>query len=444
MNNHKPQAVSSQIMKGDEDDIPKEIVEGAEWFKCDHCSEIPKPSEISLVKALPTYASNYDAIPDVFNIREMARNTSGFLSVVCNGATSHAITQVCEGAGTPKSAARLKKSEGFWTKWAGFTEKSTKDRGLHNREMVAAHGTYLKQAALESPKMIGRGERHGRIIKDVRVTIIKQQDIIGKERTNQADDAAIEYKNDSMRRGGVDKHAHRPGSLAGADECETHGVPQAHRDGATIFGVKEQQEHTAHKTFEGTDGARRYASDMQKKSRPIDQNYQIGDIVMHQRVQGARAPGEDRIGKGRAIGFERDTLWVQHEAVPDATAEHLPRLPTTTELLACTVSSQNNTTMVTIPSSTGEHDGYHDTRTVMVTAIPPKDIPPEVSNAPTGDDIDYRPTGSSLPSESEKTVVSRPKEKRASSVNGPIVRRKPEKSKAIIKQPTEEHDKSPL
>ena len=172
--NHKPKAVLLQILKGARAD--PEVIKGVAHFKCDHCLETSPPGGVAPVKAPSMYAFNHEVIVDVFYTRDMAGDTFGWLSIVCNGTTYHSICLVTEGRGTPKSGKCLAKFMSRWASWAGFPQVLTSDRGLHNRgdfaRGLAANGVHQRQAGLEATEQIGRGERHGGIMKALMKSIM--------------------------------------------------------------------------------------------------------------------------------------------------------------------------------------------------------------------------------------------------------------------------------
>ncbi len=108
------------------------------------------------------------------------------------------------------------------------------DRGLHNRGEFAkglkANGVVIRQAALESPEMIGRGERHGGILKVKMEAVIKAHHVIGKKQMKQVAAISTENENDSMRKGGLTpsqwatgNYPRRPGSQSDAQLMKMNG-----------------------------------------------------------------------------------------------------------------------------------------------------------------------------------------------------------------------------
>ena len=47
------------------------------------------------------------------------------------------------------------------------------------------NGTYLRQAGLEAPEQIGRGERHGGLMQSAMMAVIKEHHVIGKDQMKQ-------------------------------------------------------------------------------------------------------------------------------------------------------------------------------------------------------------------------------------------------------------------
>ncbi len=248
------------------------------------------------------------------------------------------------------------------------------DRGLHDRGSFAkglkANGVHIRQAAVEAPEQIGRGERHGGVAKDLMKKIIKAHHVVGKKQMKQAASVAMVTKNDSMRRDGfapsqwvIGKFPRRPGMQGEEAEWGQLGVLQHQQDSATQFGLLAQMRLTAQKAFVKLDCGRRYAAAMLRAARPILGEYNPGDWVMYKVMQGADAPGSEWEGPARVGGRDGDVIWLQHGAVPVAASLRNLRPATTAEMLAAQVLARNRTPLMTEPCvAEGEQDGYLDAR----------------------------------------------------------------------------------
>ena len=136
----------------------------------------------------------------------------------------------------------------------------TTDRGLHNRGAfplgVLANGVLVRQAALEAPEPIGRGRRHGCILKGVMKRLVVDHHIAGKPQMKQTAIVALETKNHVIRRDGfspaqgVQGHvSRRPGSINEESEWGHVGVLAAQQDSTTAFAQKAVMRLTAQKAF---------------------------------------------------------------------------------------------------------------------------------------------------------------------------------------------------
>lgn len=185
---HKPRAVLVQILCGAGAD-PKNI-EGVKWFKGDDCASVAPASSVAPTKAPSLYAFNFEVIVDILYAHDYDGTLHQFISIVGNGTTFYVVAWVREGSGTPTSERCWSKFTSRWGSWAGFPQGLSADRGLHNRGAFArglsANGTYLRQAALEAPDHIGRGERHGCIFKELLKKVVKLHSLRGKAQMKEA------------------------------------------------------------------------------------------------------------------------------------------------------------------------------------------------------------------------------------------------------------------
>ena len=230
---HKPKSVLIRILRGARAD--PELIKAVRLFRCENCTQLEKPHKALPAAAPGRYMFNYEIIVDVFEEHDAAGNPFLFLSIVCDGTVFHLVTVVAEGVGQPTSTACFRKFMKTWVSWANWPKVVSSDRGLHNRGNFAkgleAHGVYLRQAGLENPEGIARGERHGGMWKETFRKIVKVFGIIGKQQVKLATSVVNPTKNGEIRHGGftpeqwvVGKSTRVPGSMIDEDEFGQLGV----------------------------------------------------------------------------------------------------------------------------------------------------------------------------------------------------------------------------
>ncbi len=152
------------------------------------------------------YTFNHNLAIDVFEIGATNGARFSILSIVDTGTSFHQAAVVSVGGGQPSSHTCWKKFQKVWAQWAGFPVMITTDRGLHNRGSFArgmtANGVYMRQAALESPWQLGKGERHGGILKILMKKLITDQGASTKDEIKSLLSTALITKNGFMKRGG--------------------------------------------------------------------------------------------------------------------------------------------------------------------------------------------------------------------------------------------------
>ena len=386
---HKPKEVMVQVMKGA--GVDPNTIRGVKWFRCPDCAGVSSGKSVSKVAAPPPYTFNHSVIVDVFYIRDMARDVFGFLSILCNGTTFHVVTMVCQNSLSPPSHKCWMKFETRWASWAGFCRELITDRGAHNKGSfsrgLVANGVVLRQGALETPEHIGRGERHGGILKQLMKKVIHQHHAIGKDQMKQVAAVCMEVKNDTVRKGGftpsqwvLGRYPRRPGSLLEEDELAQLGVLQSQMDGTTAFGRKAEMRFTAQKCMVKMDCSRRYASAMLRNASHVDKQYQVGNLIMYRSEDSSTGePGSVWQGPARITGVEGDVVWCQHGGVPVATAFHQMRPASTAELFAAQVMSRSMRFSQYVPPDTGDQQSFVDTRSKPSSAPSAANPLPEVA-----------------------------------------------------------------
>ena len=164
---HKPTSVMLHLLRGAR--ASPELIRAVKNFRCNDCAETEQNANALKFKMPSTYAFNYNVTFDVFFLKDSDGTTFGFLSIVCAGTTFHAAPIVCEGHGNPRSSKCLSKFQSHWTTRTGWPAFAITDRGLHNRGVfsraMVLNGTFQRNAGLEAPEHLGRGERHGGLLK---------------------------------------------------------------------------------------------------------------------------------------------------------------------------------------------------------------------------------------------------------------------------------------
>ena len=107
----------------------------------------------------------------------------------------------------------------------------------------------------------------------------------------------------------------------------------AQQDSTTSFGRNAQVRCIAREALVRMHCGRRFADAMLRRARPVNKQYEQGKFVMCSVTWCARAPASEWVALARIIGFKVGIVWLQHGAVPVASALHLLRPSTTAELL---------------------------------------------------------------------------------------------------------------
>lgn len=90
-----------------------------------------------------------------------------------------------------------------WNGWAGFRVIVTTDRGPRDRgefsNCMSGDGTVLRKATLEAPEQIGRGARHGGVIKSALKQLIKDHHARRQDQLKQALNVVLGERHRAMR-----------------------------------------------------------------------------------------------------------------------------------------------------------------------------------------------------------------------------------------------------
>jgi hypothetical protein len=235
---------------------------------------------------------------------------------------------------------------------------------------------YLRQAGVEAPEQIGRGERHGGLFKRNFKRVVKEHNVVGKRDIKLVAAEVIAAKNDMIKRGGfspaqwvLGKAPRGVGHLLDEEELGHLGVLESQADGETVFGMRAAYRHTSRKAFVKEDCGRRAAAALLRKAAPLPGKYDAGDLICYRRENQANTePSNVWSAPARIIGFENKTVWVSCEGVPVATAIDKIRPCTASEVLAYFVLSRDQGSF-RHTVDTDEQQGFVDARNAEVLPI---------------------------------------------------------------------------
>ena len=180
---HCSAATLVQILRQSKAD--PEYVRAAQHFRCEICDTVKTQTRTHPIAPPSTYTFNHNLAVDVFEVGDMNNVRYSILSIVDTSTSFHQAAVVSVGGGQPSSSKCWQKFQSVWARWAGYPVMVTTDRGLHNRGHFArgltASGVYMRQAALESPWQLGKGERQGGILKILMKKPIAEQRASSKE-----------------------------------------------------------------------------------------------------------------------------------------------------------------------------------------------------------------------------------------------------------------------
>ena len=349
---HKPNSVLLHIMKGAR--LDKSLIGAVRFFKCDDCNEISKPQKESPVAEPKAYTFNHENILDVLENKDNAGERYSWLNILCAGTVFQQVALVRVGGGQPSSAKCLAKYQTYWQSWAGWPNLATTDRGLHNRgafsRALKNNSVYQRQAGVEAPEQIGRGERHGGIWKTNMKHVVKAHHIVGKQHMKIAGSIVTNNKNEMCKVGGIaasqwvlGRYPRGVGWMLEEEELGQLGTLHHSMDSTTAFGLRASYRLTSMSQFVRQDCGRRYAAAQLRKSVPLPGPYRQGDLICYKTDQGAQEPGTEWNGPARILGLENRTVWCMHNCVPVAASIKKIRPAPAAEVLAYQVLSRNMT-----------------------------------------------------------------------------------------------------
>ena len=291
------------------------------------------------------YPFNKAVSLDVFIVKDALNKKYKVMSVLDLSALFHAAVIVGEGGGPPSSGDMGKAMQMIWFSWAGPPESIVLDRGLENRgqlqKLMTAHGVQLRYIGVESPWQLGRGERHGGLLKEVIKAVVTSRRLRGRQNMEFVVTESVGIKNHRVNHNGFSPSQWVLGRNPPDLESLTALLPEAklgvHQDildGETSFAQQMMVRGAAKEAFSRVDSSQRTRAAMLRKSVPGRGPFHMGDLVCFHRRQGSKA-GWKWFGPARVIGQEgKNTLWVCHGGIPMTVSAEQCRHATGTEMMA--------------------------------------------------------------------------------------------------------------
>ena len=313
-----------------------EVVAACRHFRCQACLEREKPTRPSSTTTAPPYRFNHQVICDAFEVIDATGGKHTILSLVDSGTKFHVAGRVSSG-GTPSSKVCADFINTAWLSWAGNPKIFQADQGVHNQGQVAslmrAHGIEVRQAARQAPWQIGRGERHGGILKAMIKRLITAHQLSGDMSISAAVTQSTAVKNSMYNHDGyvpsqwvLGRLPHDVTSLLGENEVEALSPQQETDDPETVYGKLMQMRQWAKECFIYLDSSQRIRRAMLRQTHPIRGPYQMGDLVSYHRRGRWYGPA-------RVLSHEgKSSLWLVHGGMTLLVAETALRPATTEEV----------------------------------------------------------------------------------------------------------------
>ena len=296
------------------------LIDGAKDYQCDACTETRKGYD------LPQAGAIHESLG--FN------QTLGMDTAVWTGSngTQHTFSHVIdEGTlfhvarpGGGDSLAQWNFLEDYWFGWAGppkvlYVDPAREYLSEAWLERVQEHGIDLKVSARDSHWQLGRVESHGHILKSMLTRMDAEVPIVDAETFRRALIQACHAKNTLTRKAGYSPEqavlgcsSRLPGSVVSDEHVGNH-IRVLEEEGSSFKKALDLRE-SARRAFVSLDNSNSLRRIMLRRSRPIRNNFEVGDLVLYWKRKGGNMRRErgQWYGPARVALVEKKVIWLVH------------------------------------------------------------------------------------------------------------------------------------
>ena len=271
------------------------IIAGALEYQCDTCSESQTGYSLARPAAIHAHLTFNEVVGmDVASWTNDVGEKFGFVHFLDEGTLFHLGRRCAE-----DSESQLLCFEETWLSWAGppkqlYLDPATEYTSEKWLEAMQSEDIELKMTAAESHWQLGRVEAHGRVIK-------RMLDLMNAEVP--------------IRSGEEFGRARLPASVTGSLQAGSHTLADSEGSEGSMFREALRLRSSARKAFVEADNCSSLRRALLRRSRPVRDNYEVGDWVLYWRKKG----GNLRREHGRWYGPARvamveglKVVWLTH------------------------------------------------------------------------------------------------------------------------------------
>ena len=298
-----------------------ELTDAARDYQCDACSESRKGFDLSKVGGIHENLGFNDTIGMDGAVWTNAQGTQFHFTHIIDEGTLFHVARPCGS----DSSAQWNLLEDHWFSWAGppktiYVDPAKEYLSEAWMTRIQELGITLKVSARESHWQLGRVEAHGSILKGMLTRMDLEVPILEEESFKRAIVQACHAKNSLTRKSGYSPEqavlgcaTRLPGSVTSDDSALSH--ERALDEGPNKFKEALDLRESARRAFISLDNSNSLRRIMLRRSRPVRENFEVGDLVLYWKRKGGNMRRErgQWFGPARvALVESRKVIWLVH------------------------------------------------------------------------------------------------------------------------------------